>query len=67
MDVVGQGLGAGGLDRVQAIGEHGTQNLDHLPVAAGLAFQLALNAADRDRQVPRLERRAVAQSAGFTF
>jgi len=40
MDVVGQGLGAGGLDRVQAIGEHGTQNLDHLPVAAGLAFQL---------------------------
>ena len=38
MDVVRQRLGAGGVDGVQAIGEHGAQDLDHLPIAAGLAF-----------------------------
>ena len=41
MDVVRQSLGAGCLDRIQAIGQHGGEDIDHLPVAARLAFQLA--------------------------
>jgi hypothetical protein len=45
MDVVGQSLGAGGFDGLQPVGEHGPEDLDHLPVAAGLAFELALNPA----------------------
>ena len=65
MDVVRQRLGAGGVDGVQAIGEHGAQDVDHLSVAAGLALQLALHPADRNRQVPRLERSSVAQGTGF--
>lgn len=65
MNVVRQRLGTSGLDSVQPIGEHGGKDIDHLPVAAGLAFQLALHAPDLDRQFPLLERRSVAQSAGF--
>jgi len=60
MDVVGQCFCASGLDRTNPIAQHSAQNLDHLPVAAGLAFQLALHTADRDRQFPFPERRAVA-------
>lgn len=41
MDVVRQRLGAGGLYRIDAIRQHSAQDLDHLPVAAELAFQLA--------------------------
>ncbi|QIE56719.1 hypothetical protein G5B40_15530 [Pikeienuella piscinae] len=65
MDVVRQGLGAGGFDGVNAIGEHGPEDLDHLPITAGLTLQLALNAAERDRQVPFLKRRPVAKGAGL--
>ena len=65
MDVVGQCFGAGGFHRVDSVRQNSTQDIDHLPVAAGLAFQFALHAADRNRQVPRLERCAVAQSTGF--
>jgi len=45
MDVVRQGLGAGGFDGLQPVGEHGPEDVDHLPVAAGLTFQLALHTA----------------------
>lgn len=65
MDIVCQRLGAGGIDGVQAIGEHGGKDIDHLPVATWLAFQLALYAPQSGRQIPRLERRSVAQGAGF--
>ena len=33
MDALAQGLGAGGLDRRQAIAQHGGEDVDHLPVA----------------------------------
>ena len=65
MHVVRQGLGTGGVHRLNAIRQNSTQNLDHLPVAAGLALQLASHTSDRNRQFPILERRTVAQSAGF--
>ena len=65
MDVVRQRLGAGGLDGLDPVRQHGGQDLDRLPVAAGLTLQLALHASDRDRQIPFLEWRAVAQSTGF--
>ena len=56
-----QCLGTGRFNGVDAVGEDSTEDLDHLSVAAGLAFQLALDAAQGDRQVPLLERRAIAQ------
>ena len=65
MDVVRQGFGTGCLDGLQPVGEHGAEDLDHLSVATGLAFQLALNTPYRDWQFPVLERCAVAQSTGF--
>ena len=65
MDVVRQGFGTGCLDGLQPVGEHGAEDLDHLPVTAGLAFQLALHAPDRNRQVPLFEWRAIAQGPGF--
>jgi hypothetical protein len=65
MDVVGQSLGAGGFDGLQPVGEHGPEDLDHLPVAAGLAFELALNPAQGRWQVPVLEGGSVAQGAWF--
>jgi len=65
MDVVRQSLGTSGLYRIDPIGQHGAQDVDHLPVTAGLTFQLAPRAADRHRQVPLLERCPVAQSAGL--
>jgi hypothetical protein len=65
MDVVGQSLGAGGFDGVQAIGEHGPEDLDHLPVAAALSFELALHTAQGRWQIPVLERGPVAQCAGL--
>ena len=60
-----QCLGTGGFDSLQPVGEHGAKYLDDLSVAAGLAFQLALDAAQGGRQVPFLERRAVAQGPGL--
>ena len=65
MDVVRQGLGTGSVHRIDPIRQNSTQNLDHLPVAAGLALQLASHTSDRNRQFPILERRTVAQSTGF--
>jgi hypothetical protein len=65
MDVVRQGLGAGGFDGVQAIGEHGTEYVDYLPITAGLSFELTLHTAQGRRQIPVLERRPVAQRAGL--
>ena len=65
MDVVRQSLGTGRFNRIQAIGQHGGEDIDHLPVAARLAFQFAPHATDRERQVPFLEGRAVAKGAGF--
>ena len=65
MHIVRQGFSTGRFHCLQPIREHGAEDLDHLPVAAGQAFQLALHTANRDRQIPRLERRSIAQSAGF--
>ena len=65
MDVVGQRLGAGGFYRIGAIRQHSAQDLDHLAIAAGLTFQLALHAPHGNGQVPLLERRPIAQSAGL--
>src|SRR6056297_1506658 len=65
MDVVRQGLGAGGFDGVQAIGEHGTEDVNYLPITAGLSFELTLHTAQGRWQIPVLERRPVAQRAGF--
>lgn len=65
MDLVRQSFGAGGFDGLQTIDEHGAEDLDHLPVAAGLSFELALNPAQGRWQFPVLERRPVAQCAGL--
>ena len=66
MDALGQRLRAGRLDRRQPIGQHGGQNLDHLPVAIVGAGELATDAIQRRRQHPVLERRAIAQRAGLS-
>jgi hypothetical protein len=65
MDVVGQSLGAGGFDGLQPVGEHGPEDLDHLPVAAGLAFELALNPAQGRWQVPVLEGAPLRKAPGL--
>ena len=65
MDALGERLGAGGLDRRQPVGEHRGENLDELPVAVVGACELALDAVQRRRQHPILERRAVAERAGL--
>lgn len=65
MDIVRQSLGTGGFHRLDPIRQHGAQDLDHLPVTAGLTFQLAPHTADRDWQLPFLEGGAVAQGTGL--
>jgi hypothetical protein len=65
MDVVSQGLRTSGFNGVQSIDEHGAEDLDHLPVAARLSFQLAPHTVQGRWQIPVLERRPVAQRAGF--
>lgn len=65
MNAMGQGLGAGGFDGVQPINEHGAKDIDHLPVAAGLSLELALNTAQGRWQIPFLERRSVTQGTGL--
>lgn len=65
MDVVRKRLGAGSFDGVNTIGEHSPEDLDHLPITAGLAFELALHTSQGRRQFPILERRPVAQCAGL--
>mgnify|MGYP001820915604 CR=1 FL=1 len=49
IDVVRQRLRAGRFNGVDAVGEHGTEDLDHLTVATGLTFQLALHTAQSRR------------------
>src|SRR3546814_13952146 len=56
-----QGLGTGRLDRGQAMVEHRPQHLDELAIAVGVALQLGANPGQGRRQVPVLERSAVAQ------
>ena len=63
MNIVGQCLRTCGLDGLQTIGQDGTQDIHHLAITAGLAFQLALDPSDCRRQIPFPERRAIAQSA----
>jgi hypothetical protein len=43
MDALGQGLSTGGFDSGQAIAEHSSKNLDHLPVAIVAASKLTSN------------------------
>lgn len=59
MDALGQGLSAGGFDGGQAVAEHGSKNLHHLPVAIVAAGQLTSYALKAGRQHPILERSAV--------
>lgn len=49
MDVVRQGLRTGGVYGVEAIDEHGAEDLDHLPITTGLSFELALHPAQGRR------------------
>ncbi len=65
MDIVGQGFGTGGFDRIDPIRQYRAEDIDHLSIAAGLAFQLAAHTPQCGRQFPRLERRPVAKGAGF--
>ena len=46
MHVVRQRLRACRFNGFQSIGQDGSEDIDHLPVAAGLAFQFALNVAN---------------------
>ena len=63
VDAVGERFGAGRLDRRQPVGEHGNQDVDHLPIAVIGPGQLAPHALHGSRQHPGLEGSAVAQSA----
>ena len=58
-----QRLGAGGLDRRQTMIEHRAEHFDELLIAVGMLLQLCANLSQRGRQIPILERRAVAQCA----
>lgn len=50
MDAVSQRLGAGCIDLGQAVGQHGTEHLDHLVVAVGCGLQLAARPLERAGQ-----------------
>jgi len=65
IDVVRQRLGASGFHRFDPIGQHGTQDVDHLPITTGLTFQFTPHAADGHRQLPFLERCPVAKGTGL--
>ena len=60
MDVVGKSLCTGGFDGLQAVGKNGSEDIDHLAVAAGLAFELFAHTPYGKRQFPFFERCAVA-------
>lgn len=60
MDVVGQGLCAGGFDGLQAVGKNGSEDIDHLAVTAGLAFKLFAHTPYGNGQLPLFEWSAVA-------
>jgi hypothetical protein len=63
MDPLAQRLGAGRFDFGHAVGQHGGENLDHLPVAIIGARKPATNPLQGAGQNPVLERRPIAQSA----
>ena len=67
MDALGHGLGTGGHHRVQPVGEHRTEDGHHLPVAIRNALQFAAHPLQGWRQFSILERRAIAQGAGFAI
>jgi len=56
-------LGAGHLDRRQAVVQNGIENLHHLPVAISRAAQLLTYPPERTRQNPGFEWRPIAQRA----
>src|SRR5258708_21089941 len=55
----------GGLDGGQPVIEHGAQHLDELSVPVGVLLQLGSDLGQGGRQIPVLERGAVAQGAGL--
>ena len=57
-------FGAGRLDRLQSVLQHGREHLDELPVAVVVAREPGSQAAERVGQLPALEGRAIAQRAG---
>ena len=65
MDAVTERFGAGGFHRGKAVGQHRVEDVDHLAIAVISARKLPPHTLDRGRQHPVLERRAVAQGAGF--
>ena len=65
MDAVGEGFGAGCLDRRQAVGQHRRQHFDHLAVTIIGALQLTPQALQAGRQEPVLEGGAVTQCTGL--
>ena len=65
MDIVRQCFRTGGLHGLQTIGQDSPKDIHHLPVTAGLAFQLALHAPQCRRQLPILERGSVTKRTGF--
>jgi hypothetical protein len=65
MDAVTERFGTGGFDRRQTIGQHGVEDVDHLPIAIVGAGELAPDPLDRCRQHPVLEGGSIAQGAGF--
>ncbi len=60
-----QRLRTGSFHRIQPIGGDHAQDLDHLAITVRHLPELALNTLYRGRQLPVLERRAVAQGAWF--
>src|SRR5277367_7036780 len=65
MDAAGERLGAGRLDRGEAVGQRRRQDFHHLAVAVVRAFQPAPHALQTGRQWPILERRTVPERAGL--
>jgi len=61
MNALPHGLGAGRIDGWQPVGEHGRQDVDHLPIAVMGAGKLAPDPFHPRRQHPVLERRAVPE------
>jgi len=60
MDALRERLGADRLHRLDAVAEHGAEDLDHLAVAVRNLPELAPNALEEGRQGPFLEGRPVA-------
>ena len=65
MDPLIEGFAAGGLDSLQAVVPHATQDLDHLAVAIIAALELAPDRGHGLWQHPVPERNTIAQGSGF--